>query len=221
MADVISRKGAKAQVISFAFLFLTATFGVRAVDRSERAVASAQQQRRRADRRARSGRCTTNRSLLRLHRHAGRSADHGSEKNLNGDIDVFTAGSLRPLLKITLYAEITTPVTKGIYLRKREDLILRVEARSPNDDEGTYRLFFGGSFEPIVGGPDIAEAETPTPNRNSTPGTRRVSSVGAESKNLSRHRNRSCGSTDTRTNTGADAGSETSRDTSSNTGKIS
>src|SRR5690349_15485430 len=51
-------------------------------------------------------------------------------QNLNGDIDVFTAVGLRPLLKLTLYAEITTPVTKGIYLRKPEDLILRVEARS-------------------------------------------------------------------------------------------
>lgn len=101
--------------------------------------------------------------------------------NLNGDIDVFTAGSLRPLLKITVYAEIATPVTKSIYLRKREDLVLRVEARSPNDDEGTYRLFFGGSFEPITGGPEIAEAETPateTPETR-TPGTKRVSSVGA------------------------------------------
>ena len=58
--------------------------------------------------------------------------------NLNGDIDVFTATTLRPLLKLTLYAESAAPVTKGIYLRKREDLILRVEARSPNDDEGTY-----------------------------------------------------------------------------------
>lgn len=102
-------------------------------------------------------------------------------KNLNGDIDVFTAGSLRPLLKITVYAEIATPVTKSIYLRRREDLVLRVEARSPNDDEGTYRLFFGGSFEPIVGGPEIAEGETPTTETPvaRTPGTRRVSSVGA------------------------------------------
>lgn len=101
-------------------------------------------------------------------------------QNLNGDIDVFTAGTLRPLLKITLYAESGAPVTKGIYLRKRESLVLRVEARSPNDDEGTYRLSFGGSFEPIIGGPEIAEAETPTtetPVRS--PGTRRVSSVGA------------------------------------------
>lgn len=101
--------------------------------------------------------------------------------NLNGDIDVFTAGSLRPLLKLTLYAEITTPVTKGIYLRKREDLVLRVEARSPNDDEGTYRLFFGGAFQPIFGGTEIAEAETSstTEAAPSAPGTRRVSSVGA------------------------------------------
>src|SRR6185295_6753997 len=64
-------------------------------------------------------------------------------RNLNGDLDVFTASGLRPLIKLALYAESTSPVTKGIYLRKREPLILRVEARSPNDDEGSYQLFFG------------------------------------------------------------------------------
>ena len=102
--------------------------------------------------------------------------------NLNGDVDVFTATTLRPLLKLTIYAENAAPVTKGIYLRKREELILRVEARSPNDDEGTYRLSFGGSFEPIVGGPDIAEAETPAVTETTPSGprkTKRVSSVGA------------------------------------------
>lgn len=101
--------------------------------------------------------------------------------NLNGDIDVFTATTLRPLLKLTLYAESAAPVTKGIYLRKREELILRIEARSPNDDEGTYRLSFGGSFEPIVGGPEIAEAETPATETTTAGGrkTKRVSSVGA------------------------------------------
>lgn len=105
-----------------------------------------------------------------------------TSQNLNGDIDVFTAGTLRPLLKLTLYAEISSPVTKSIYLRKREDLILRVEARSPNDDAGTYRLFFGGSFEPIAGGPDIAENETEATPKTETPGgrnTRRVNSAGA------------------------------------------
>ena len=102
-------------------------------------------------------------------------------RNLNGDLDVFTAGTLRPLLKLTLYAESTTPVTKGIYLRKREDLILRIEARSPNDDEGSYQLFFGGSFEPIAGGSDITEEETPaeTATTGGTGKTKRVSSVGA------------------------------------------
>src|SRR5687767_2442096 len=55
-----------------------------------------------------------------------------NSRNLNGDIDLFTAGTLRPLLKLTLYAESTAPVTKGVYLRRSEDLILRVEARSPN-----------------------------------------------------------------------------------------
>jgi hypothetical protein len=104
-------------------------------------------------------------------------------QNLNGDVDVFTAGTLRPLFKLTLYAESSAPVTKSIYLRRREDLVLRVEARSPNDDEGTYRLHFGGSFEPIIGGPDIAETETPTLPKTETPTTgrktTRVNSAGA------------------------------------------
>src|SRR6476660_2607685 len=105
-------------------------------------------------------------------------------QNLNGDLDVFTAVGLRPLLKVILYAESTNPITKGIYLRKREDLILRIEARSPNDDEGTYDLFFGGSFEPIAGGPDVAENETPSLPKTETPTvggrrTKRVNSVGA------------------------------------------
>src|SRR5687768_18175464 len=103
--------------------------------------------------------------------------------NLNGDLDVFTAVTLRPLLKLTLYAESTSPVTKGIYLRKREDLILRVEARSPNDDPGTYRLYFGGAFEPLPGGPEIAEAESAEtkkeePTTVAGRNTKRVSSVG-------------------------------------------
>ena len=103
--------------------------------------------------------------------------------NLNGDVDVFTAAGLRPLLKFTLYAESTSPVTKGIYLRHREDLILRIEARSPNDDDGTYRVRFGGSFEPIVGGPDTSESDaasaaSPVATASGKK-TRRVSSVGA------------------------------------------
>ena len=103
-------------------------------------------------------------------------------KNLNGDVDVFTAGTLRPLMKFSLYAESSEPITKSIYLRKRQDLILRVEARTPNDDEGSYNIRLGGSFEPIAGGDLVADSETPAEGaaRISTRGTgRRVSSVGA------------------------------------------
>lgn len=106
-------------------------------------------------------------------------------QNLNGDIDVFSASGLRPLLKFTIYAGSSSPITKSIYLRKREDLILRVEARTPNDDEGSYRLHFGGAFEPITSGPLVAEGETnPTEPSSSAASSepkkgRRVSSVGA------------------------------------------
>lgn len=105
-------------------------------------------------------------------------------KNLNGDIDVFTAGELRPLLKITFYAESTTLSSKNIYLRKRESLILRIEARTPNDDPGTYRIRFSGSFEPIGGAALVADSGEPAevnkdPGRSNDRKTTRVSSVGA------------------------------------------
>lgn len=103
-------------------------------------------------------------------------------RNLNGDIDVFTFSGLRPLLKFTVYAGSSSPITKSIYLRKQEDLILRVEGRSPNDDEAVYRIHFGGSFVPITSGP-LAEHEDATQPAiavgASGKGGRRVSSVGA------------------------------------------
>jgi hypothetical protein len=105
--------------------------------------------------------------------------------NLNGDIDLFTAGGLRPLMKFSVYAGSSSPVTKTIFLRRSENLILRIEARTPNDDPGTYRLRFGGSFEPITTGPLVANSETvpaestATITSSSTKKARRVSSVGA------------------------------------------
>lgn len=105
-------------------------------------------------------------------------------RNINGDVDVFTTSGLRPLLKLTVYASNSSPVTKSIYLRKRESLILRIEGRTPNDDEGTYRLYFGGSFEPIdtvsqVTDNEGATTETTTPGGKSGKKGRRVTSVGA------------------------------------------
>ncbi len=106
-------------------------------------------------------------------------------KNLNGDVDIFTAGTLRPLLKFTLYAESSSPITKGIYLRRHEDLVLRVEARSPNDDDGTYEIRFGGTFEaravPLVAEAEKTEPTIELPARSGTTG-RRVTSAGARIK---------------------------------------
>jgi len=103
-------------------------------------------------------------------------------RNLNGDIDVFTSSSLRPLLKFTVYAGSSSPITKALYLRRQESLILRVEGRTPDDDDAVYRLHFGGAFEPITSGP-LAEHEDAlgpaTTAATSNKGDRRVSSVGA------------------------------------------
>lgn len=104
-------------------------------------------------------------------------------KNLNGDFDVFTAGELRPVLKLVVYAESSSPVTKNIYLRKPESLILRIEGRTPNDDEGTYRIRFSGSFSPVER--SLISDSKPTEEVNALPGrsgdrkTTRVTSAGA------------------------------------------
>lgn len=106
-------------------------------------------------------------------------------RNLNGDFDVFTAAELRPILKVSVYAETSTAVTKNIYLRRSESLILRVEARTPNDDEGTYRIRFSGSFAPLDNRLLAADSGTRTeegmsqPSRTGDRKTTRVSSSGA------------------------------------------
>jgi len=102
-------------------------------------------------------------------------------KNLNGDMDIFTAVTFRPLTKTSIYASSQSPeVTKGIYLRTRQILILRVEARTPNDEEGTYHVRFGGSFAPFSGGIPVAEnTEAESDSAAPTRGTKRLSSVGA------------------------------------------
>jgi hypothetical protein len=99
-------------------------------------------------------------------------------RNLEGDIDVFTAGTLRPLAKVSVYA--TGGVsggTKTIYLRTRESLVLRIEARPPNDNDGSFRVRFDGGFEPI--GSDVPDPEPIIPTVSSTAKGRRVTATGA------------------------------------------
>jgi hypothetical protein len=71
--------------------------------------------------------------------------------NLNGDIDIYTAGSLRPLLKASVYAVgYATVMQRQVYLRIPSRLILRVEGRTPGDDPASYAIKFGGVFKPIA-----------------------------------------------------------------------
>jgi hypothetical protein len=99
---------------------------------------------------------------------------------LIGDVDVFTANTLRPLIKFTLFGD-ATRATKSFYVRSEETLVLRVEARANGDAEGTYRLTFGGSFAPAPA--SLADAQAPkTPTLAERPrdrNTRRVTSTGA------------------------------------------
>jgi pyruvate/2-oxoglutarate dehydrogenase complex dihydrolipoamide acyltransferase (E2) component len=82
-------------------------------------------------------------------------------------------------MKTTVYASTQSPqITKGIYLRAHQILILRVEARSPNDDPGTYHIHLGGTFEPFSGGIPVAENIEPAENSTKA-SSNRLSSVGA------------------------------------------
>jgi len=101
-------------------------------------------------------------------------------RNLNGDIDVFTAITFRPLMKATvLTSSRSASVTKSIYLRAHQILILRVEARTPSDEPGTYHIHFGGSFEPFSGGIPVAENTENTESSTERTASNRLSSVGA------------------------------------------
>jgi hypothetical protein len=111
--------------------------------------------------------------------------------NLEGDVDIFVANNMRPLTKVTLYAgSSANRSAKTVYLRRDEPLILRVQARTPNDAEGTYRIRLGGAFRPAapLASEGSAPGDTTAANTSATTGAaatganrkvRRVSSVGA------------------------------------------
>jgi hypothetical protein len=100
---------------------------------------------------------------------------------LLGDVDVFTATTFRPLLKFSLLGD-PARLSKSFYLRKDETLVLRVEARSVGDAEGTYTVRFGGSFAPAPA--ELANAPENAPPTLSAEtsrrgNTRRVTATGA------------------------------------------
>lgn len=101
--------------------------------------------------------------------------------NLNGDVDLFTAVTLRPLAKVTLYAGSSpTRATKSVYLRKSETLVLRIEGRTAVDTDATYTIRFAGAFAPSanVASPDVVAVPT-LPSEGGDRNAQRASSVGA------------------------------------------
>ncbi len=97
---------------------------------------------------------------------------------MNGDIDVFLAENLKPLTKITLFADSTTTQTgRELYLRKPERLILRVEGRTPTDDAATYSIKFSGSFQTVAANSVAEEPELPK-IKSETESEVKVNSVG-------------------------------------------
>lgn len=101
--------------------------------------------------------------------------------NLEGEVDLFTAVTLRPLAKVTLFAGLSAPVTRTVFLRRAESLVLRVQARSPNDAEGSYRIKLGVTFVPAIASNTEAAPE-PTPAESAAASAttgRRVTATGA------------------------------------------
>lgn len=98
--------------------------------------------------------------------------------NLNGDIDVFYADNLRPLTKISVYAD-SSPTQTGreIYLRKHEKLILRVEGRTPNDEPASYSIKFEGSFQTVAAN-SVSKAPELPQVKSGTEGDLKVNSIG-------------------------------------------
>jgi len=98
--------------------------------------------------------------------------------NFSGDIDIFSNDGAKTLTKIVVYADsAATETGRVVYLRKSEKLLLRIEGRTPNDDEATFRIKFAGSFRAITDGKTVEEPKLPEIKQDTSTGIR-VNSVG-------------------------------------------
>lgn len=104
--------------------------------------------------------------------------------NLNGDVDLFAANGLRPLVKVSVFAGSFSggadKISKSIFLRRQESIVLRVEGRAAGDEAARYRISFEGPFVAAAAAPATND-EKPASTVAEAPrtGTRRVNSVGA------------------------------------------
>ena len=101
-------------------------------------------------------------------------------ENFDGDIDLFEAVTLRPLVKITIAAEANSSKTnRVVYFRKREQVVLRIEGRSLTNDPAVYHIAFSGSFAAASGLPASPADDEPKVAEKSNPNAvARVNSAG-------------------------------------------
>ncbi|HEY0079742.1 MAG TPA: hypothetical protein VGB73_14095 [Pyrinomonadaceae bacterium] len=105
-------------------------------------------------------------------------------RELDGNIDIFTASGLRPLATVTLYAGAASGrISRSVYLRGEQALILRVEARAASETEGTYRVRFEGAFAPASGAqavpPEFVVPTLPAESARRDGNVRRATATGA------------------------------------------
>ena len=101
-------------------------------------------------------------------------------ENFDGDIDLFEAVTLRPLVKITVAAEAAPSQTsRVVYFRKREQVVLRIEGRSLTNDPAAYRISFSGSFAAASGLPAQSADEPKVAEKSNPNAVARVNSAGA------------------------------------------
>lgn len=99
--------------------------------------------------------------------------------NFTGDIDVYSADSMKPLTKMVMYADAGQSETgRLIYLRQPARILLRIEGRPPNDEAATFRIKFAGSFVALA--PETYEPPPTVAKRESVES--RKSSESSESK---------------------------------------
>lgn len=104
--------------------------------------------------------------------------------NLDGEIDLYAASTMRPLAQVALYSGLGSNIARTVFFRQEGTVVLRVQARTPNDSDGTYRIRLGGTFSPSTLPPpnESASSNANAPAPRATPaekGVRRVNSIGA------------------------------------------
>ncbi|HQU83239.1 MAG TPA: hypothetical protein PKY59_08955 [Pyrinomonadaceae bacterium] len=98
--------------------------------------------------------------------------------NFSGDIDVFSIDGAKTFTKIVVYADASSNETgRVVYLRKSEKLLLRIEGRSPNDDDAAFRIKFAGSFQAVNDAKNAEQPKLPEIKEDTSSGIR-VNSVG-------------------------------------------